>query len=212
MTEPYPEKINEASIIIFIQEGFKMAFFDRLKNQDASAVTNSGKTAGRAGKTEKIVFDDLPENMEAFKALPQAALSTPFDTAALTVAALCLYPSDKELCCQMLDYLRGPRPMNGMDRQFIADRFRGKDYVPRSYFEGAAPNNDYMPAKPYTVTVKADPHSYDEQGIAKLFIPSGGADDPRPVKLRQAKDGKWYLWEQFLLTGIREPESSNPWA
>ena len=212
MTEPYPEKINEASIIIFIQEGFKMAFFDRLKNQAASTVTNTGKTAGSAGKTEKIVFDDLPENMEAFKALPQAALSTPFDMAALTVAALCLYPSDKELCCQMLDYLRGPRPMNGMDRQFIADRFRGKDYVPRSYFEGAAPNNDYMPAKPYTVTVKADPHSYDEQGIAKLFIPSGGADDPRPVKLRQAKDGKWYLWEQFLLTGIREPESSNPWA
>lgn len=47
---------------------------------------------------------------------------------------------------------------------------------------------------------------------SEMFIPSGGADDPRPVKLRQAKDGKWYLWEQFLLTGIREPESSNPWA
>ena len=97
-------------------------------------------------------------------------------------------------------------------KQFIADRFRDKDYVPRSYFEGAVPGNDYMPTAPYTVTVKSDPHSYDEQGIAKLFIPSGGADDPRPVKLRQAKDGKWYLWEQFLLTGIREPESSNPWA
>lgn len=112
----------------------------------------------------------------------------------------------------MLDYLRGPRPMNGMDKQFISDRFRDRDYTPRSYFEGATPSNDYMPTVPYTVTVKSDPHSYDEQGIAKLFIPSGGADDPRPVKLRQAKDGKWYLWEQFLLTGIREPESSNPWA
>lgn len=41
----------------------------------------------------------------------------------------------------MLDYLRGPRPMNGMDKQFIADRFRDKDYVPRSYFEGATSNN-----------------------------------------------------------------------
>ena len=40
----------------------------------------------------------------------------------------------------------------------------------------------------------------------------GGADSPRPVKLRLAKDGRWYLWEQYLLTGIREPESSNPWA
>ena len=191
-----------------------MAFFDRLKNQAASAITEAVKqTAANIGnKTEKIVFADIPESLEAFKALPQAALSTPFDTAAMTVVALSVYPADKELCFLMLDYLRGPRPMNGMDKQFIADRFCDKDYVPRSYFEGATPNNDYMPATPYTVTVKSDPHSYDEQGIAKLFIPSGGADSPRPIKLRQAKDGKWYLWEQFLLAGIRQPESSNPWA
>ena len=191
-----------------------MAFFDRLKNQAASAITEAVKqTAANIGtKTEKIVFADIPESLEAFKSLPQAALSTPFDTAAMTVVALSVYPVDKELCFRMLDYLRGPRPMNGMDKQFIADRFCDKDYVPRSYFEGATPNNDYMPATPYTVTVKSDPHSYDEQGIAKLFIPSGGADSPRPIKLRQAKDGKWYLWEQFLLAGIRQPESSKPWA
>ncbi len=191
-----------------------MAFFDRLKNQATSAITDAVRqTAANIGnKTEKIVFADIPESLEAFKALPQAALSTPFDTAAMTVVALSVYPANKELCFQMLDYLRGPRPMNGADKQFIADRFRDKDYVPRSYFGGATPNNDYMPATPYTVTVKSDPHSYDEQGIAKLFIPSGGADSPRPIKLRQAKDGKWYLWEQFLLTGIRQPESSNPWA
>lgn len=191
-----------------------MAFFDKLKNQAASAVSGAVRqTAANIGsKTEKVVFADLPESLEAFKALPQAALSTPFDTAALTVAALCIFPADKELCYQMLDYLRGPRPMNGADKQFIADRFRDKDYVPRSYFEGAVPDNDYMPSSPYTVTVKTDPHSYDEEGIAKLFIPSGGADAPRPIKLRQAKDGKWYLWEQYLLAGIREPESANPWA
>ena len=41
---------------------------------------------------------------------------------------------------------------------------------------------------------------------------SGGADSSRDVLLRKAKDGKWYLWEQFLLVGIRKPESSNPWA
>lgn len=190
-----------------------MSFFDKLKRQASAAVSGAVKqTAANIGtKTEQIVFADLPETFEAFQALPQAALSTPFDTAALTVVALCLYPADKELCYQMLDYLRGPRPMNGMDKQFISDRFRGKDYVPRSYFAGATPNNDYMPTAPYTVTVKTDSYSYDEQGIAKLFIPSGGADTPRPVKLRQGKDGRWYLWEQYLLTDIRQPESCNPW-
>ena len=137
-----------------------MAFFDKLKNQAANAVMKSAQNIGT--KTEKIIFDDLPETMEAFKALPQAQLSSAFDTAALTVVALCIYPANKELCFEMLDYLRGPRPMNGADKQFISDRFRNEDYIPRSYFVGATPKNDYMPSSPYTVTVKSDPHSYDE--------------------------------------------------
>ena len=191
-----------------------MAFFDKLKDQAVSAVSGAiSKASAQAGiKSKRIVFADLPETLEAFKALEQASLSDPFDTAALTVVALCMFPSDRELCYQMIDHLRGPRPMSGMDKQFIADRFLDKDYVPRSYFEGAVPDNDYMPTAPYTITVSSDSHSYDEQGIAKLFIPSGGADSPRSIKLRQAKDGKWYLWEQYLLAGIRQPESSNPWA
>ena len=191
-----------------------MSLFDKLKNQAVSATVNAVKqTAGKIGnKTEKIVFSALPENLEEFKSLPQAALSSPFDTAAMTVLALCFYPENKELSIDMLNYLRGPRPLNGMEKQFIADRFRDKDYVPRSYFEGAKPENDYLPNEPYTVSVSEDANSYTEEGYANLFIPSGGADSPRPVKLRLAKDGKWYLWEQYLLTGIRQPESRNPWA
>lgn len=191
-----------------------MGFFDKLKDQAVAAVSGAvSKASAQAGiKSKRIVFADLPETLEAFKALEQASLSDPFDTAALTVVALCMFPSDRELCYQMIDHLRGPRPMSGMDKQFIADRFLDKDYVPRSYFEGAVPDNDYMPNAPYTITVSSDSHSYDEQGIAKLFIPSGGADSPRSIKLRLAKDGKWYLWEQYLLAGIRQPESSNPWA
>ncbi|MGN0543902.1 MAG: DUF6935 domain-containing protein [Acutalibacteraceae bacterium] len=195
-----------------------MALFDMLKSKAKSTVTQAVKeTVTKAAqniscKTEKVVFNSLPSSLEEFKALPQAALSTPFDTAAMTVLALCFYPQSKELCYEMLDYLRGPRPMNGMDKQFIADRFRSKDYVPRSYFAGATPQNDYQPSEPYTVTVSENPHSYDSQGYVKLFIPSGGADSPRPIQLREAKDGKWYLWEQFLLADIRQPESANPWA
>ena len=113
----------------------------------------------------------------------------------------------------MIDFLRGPRPMNGADKQFIAERFRDKDYVPRSYFAGATPNNDYQPAVPYTIEIRENQYTYATDGIAKLFIPSGGADDPRPIQLRKAKDGKWYLWEySSILLGIRQPESSNPWA
>lgn len=191
-----------------------MPLFDKLKNNAASANNAPTPQSAQTKKTgtEKIVFYALPETLDGFKALPQAALATPFDTAAMTVLALCFYPEDKELSLAMLEYLRGPRPMSSMEKQFIADRFRDKDYVPRSHFEGAKPENDYLPNEPYTVSVIADQYSYLEEGYAKLFIPSGGADSPRPIKLRLAKDGKWYLWEQALLTGIRAPESGNPWA
>lgn len=191
-----------------------MSLFDMFTDKAVNQFGNSLKQTIRnaVNKTEKIVFDTLPENCEQFISLPQASMSTPFQTAAMTVIALCFYPKSSEESLKMLDFLRGPRPLNGADKQFIADRFRSKDYVPRSYFAGATPANDYQPNSPYTVEVSENQYSYEEQGIAKLYIKSGGADSPRPIKLRKAKDGKWYLWEQFLLTDIRSPESSNPWA
>ena len=186
-----------------------MGLFDNIRNQ----VSNTAQPSqGGGNRSVNVVFDSLPETVEQFKALPKAALSTPFDTAALTVLAFCFYPQNKEACLAMVDYLRGPRPLSNYDKSFIADRFRDSDYVPRSYFNGATPQNDYLPSQPYTVTVSENPYSYQNEGYAKLFIRSGGADSPREVLLRKAKDGKWYLWEQYILVGIRQPESSNPWA
>jgi len=186
-----------------------MGLFDNLKK---AAGVQPASPPQQSCKTVEVVWNELPENLEGFMALPQAQLSTPFDTAALTVLALCFYPQDKELCCKMLDFLRGPRPLSAYDKQFIRDRFMDKDYVPRSYFSGAVPENDYLPSQPYTIKVFENPYSYAEQNIAKLFITSGGADSPRYVQLRLAKDGRWYLWEQFLLADIRQPESADPWA
>lgn len=187
-----------------------MGLFDSLKNAANQTFGNAVSNLGN--KTVDVVFPVLPENYAQFTALPQAQMSNPFDTAALTILALCFYPQDKEASLAMLDFLRGPRPLSPYDKQFIADRFRDKDYVPRSYFKGATPQNDYMPATPYTVRVSENPYSYANQNYAKLFLTSGGADSPREIVLRLAKDGKWYLWDQFVLSGIREPESSNPWA
>ena len=192
-----------------------MGLFDKLAGKAANQLGDTLKqTIQNAGnKSERVVFNSLPETYEQFISLPQSSLSTPFDTAAMTVLAFCFYPKDSELCYRMIDFLRGPRPMNGSDKQFIADRFRDKDYVPRSYFAGATPSNDYQPVAPYTVELRENQYTYSVDGMAKLFIPSGGADDPRPIQLRKAKDGKWYLWEySSILLGIRQPESANPWA
>lgn len=185
-----------------------MGLFDKLKN--TPVVSQPASSGGN--KTQRIVFNTLPDTFEQFCALPQAKMETPFDTAAMTVLAFCFYPENKELSLRMLDFLKGPQPLSPMDKQFIRDRFMDKDYVPRSYFDGATPENNYLPAEPYTITVSSNPYSYQNEGYATLYITSGGADSPRSVQMRLAKDGKWYLWEQFILVDIRKPESMNPWV
>ena len=30
--------------------------------------------------------------------------------------------------------------------------------------------------------------------------------------MRRKGDGTWLLWDQFLLVGIRDPKSADPWA
>ena len=145
-----------------------MGLFDSLKNQAKGVVRDAMQNMGN--KTESIVFPNVPDSFEGFVALPQAAMSTPFETAAMTVVALCVYPHAPETSVQMLNFLRGPRPLNGQEISFIRDRFRTKDYVPRSYFNGATPQNDYTPQPPYTIQVMADHNSFLTQGMAKLFM------------------------------------------
>ena len=72
--------------------------------------------------------------------------------------------------------------------------------------------NGYTPDEPYKISVESYPYSFTGEDRAVLYLRSGGADSPRYVQLRKTKDGKWYLWEQFILSGIRPCESSNPWA
>lgn len=188
-----------------------MSIFDQMKNKPH---TTAATSAGNIGsQRETFAFSVLPENVEQMQSMPAATMDTPFKTAALTVCALCAFAAAPDVGTQLLNFLRGPRPLNGYDISFIKDRFRGeRTYIPFSYFAGAIPDNNYTPSEPYTVTVISDAHSYDEAGYARLYIASGGADSPRPVKLRQKGDGTWCLWEQYLLTDIRTPKANDPWA
>ena len=188
-----------------------MSIFDKLKTPGA----DTGNAAAVSGecRRETFTFSALPESLAQLQALPEASLSTPFQTAALTVCALCAYGADKQIGIEMLNWLRGPRPLNGQDISFLNDRFRGgKAYLPFSYFAGASPENNYTPRKPFTLFIESSHVSAAEPGYMKLFIPCGGADSPRPIKLRMKGDGRWFLWEQYLLASIRPPKADDPWA
>ena len=182
-----------------------MGLFDKLKEK----VSGSSSS-----KEETFVFGSLPESLAEMKALPEASLDTPFKTAALALCALCAYGADKDIGTEMLNFLRGPKgALSPAEKSFLNDRFADEHYyIPFSYFNGATPENDYSPAEPFTVRIFTNPYSFQEDGYASLWLTSGGADSPRNFKLRKGADGKWYLWDQFVMVGIREPKSKNPWA
>ena len=187
-----------------------MSIFDKLKKNVQTAVKSAA--ASVFASEETFTFTVLPESLAEMKALPEASLASPFATAALTVCALCVYAADKSIGTEMLNFLRGPRPLSNHDISFLNDRFSDGHHVPFSYFKGAVPANDYTPDTPFTITVTSGPYSDANEGYKKLFIKSGGADSPREIVLRQLGDGRWMLWDQFLLVSIRKPKSDDPWA
>ncbi len=199
-----------------------MSIFDSLKRQVKSqlkreasklvndAVQNIGK--GR-NHSETFSFSALPMSLDDLKALPEASLDSAFKTTALTVLALCRYETDPSAALEMLDFLKGPEQVSTYEKQFIAERLKGKGYKARSFLAGATPENGYQPTTPYTITVSENPYSFDNENWATLYVTSSGADDPRPIKLRKKPStGQWFLNDIQCLSDIRVPVAEDPWA
>lgn len=149
-----------------------MGLFDKMKQAAANVSGN---------QTVTFTFQALPESLAQMQALPEASLDTPFKTAALTVCALCVYGADKNIGLEMLNWLRGPRPMNGQEVAFLNDRFRdSKSYIPFSYFAGAAPDNDYTPASPSPCWWAATTPPTPRKAIASCSSPAAAPTAPAP--------------------------------
>ena len=182
-----------------------------LSNAAANAVTGAVNEAQR--KRETFTFTTIPRSVADLKALPESDLSTPFKTCALTMLVLLNYADDVNATIEMLNFLKGPEPMNPYQIQFLKDRLVGKEYVVRSFFEGSSPQNNYIPTEPLKITVYDNPYSYPEAGWATLHMDSTGADSPRQIKCRlKPSTNQWFLVENLALSDIRTPVAANPWA
>ena len=180
-----------------------------LFNSNGNRPGNQGANAESGRQT--VQFASLPVTLDQFTALPQAQMQSPYETTAMFVLTLGVYLQNKDEFTAMVNFLKGPAPLS--PRELSLFKTQVTNYLSRSYFAGATPQNDYTPPQPYAVLISDNPHSFAEPGCAKLFVHCGGADSPRPVKTRLAKDGRWYLTEySSILSGIRKPESANPWA
>ena len=161
--------------------------------------------------SETFKFDKIPQNKAELQALPEAALTSPFAVAALSVLVLCNYENDKDKTIEMLNFLKGPQPLSVYETQFLRDRLAGKGYKTFSFFEGSNPQNNYTPTTPYTITTFDNPYSYDNEGYAKIYMRSSGADSERYLSLRKKGD-QWFVWEIFYLSDIKTPAKDDPWA
>ncbi len=182
-----------------------MGFFDNLNSSSNSNSSSSGKIDVEVGT--------VPATIDEFKAKVNFKDSN--NVVAYTILALCVYPHNKNFSIEMLNYLKGPADLSSYDKQFLADRFAGKDYLALSYLNGATPENNYTPTEPFIVTVMKTPHSEDAlgEGYLQLFVKSSGADTERGIRLRnKPSTGEWFLWEYFVLARIREPKANDPWA
>ncbi len=189
-----------------------MGIFKTILRQPATEEDTlpNGLTEKRAERIE-TAFAKIPACLKEMKSLPEASLKNPFKTAALTICAFCVYANNADDGIEMLNYLKGPQELTIYDKQFIKDRLEGKMYIPFSYFKGAYPENEYTPSKPYMIEVQSNAYSYTEEGYAKLYVQSGGADSLRSITLRRKGD-QWFLWEQMILADVRRPRSADPWA
>lgn len=177
-----------------------MGLFDAFKKQNQEP-------------SETFSFSSLPENLDQLKTMPEAAMDSPYKTAALAIAALCRFAEDETAVHEMLDYLKGPESLSNLEKQFLRDRLAGKAYKSFSFFAGAAPGNGYTPSVPYQITVSANPYSFETENWATVYIQSGGADSPRPIRLRKKPStGQWFLNELQCLSDIRIPAEEDPWA
>jgi len=197
-----------------IFDTLKRQMKSQLKREAAKAVTNAVQNIGK-GKNyrETFTFAALPGTAEELKTLPEASLDSAFKTAALTILALCAYEKNADAALEMLNFLKGPAPVSPYEKQFIQERLAGKGYKGRSYLTGATPQNNYQPTVPYRVVVSENPYSFDNENWATLYVTSGGADDPRPIKLRKKPStGQWFLNDIQCLADIRVPVEEDPWA
>lgn len=185
-----------------------------IRNETTKAVNNAVSSVGKgSNRTESFTFTALPESLAQLQAMPEAALDSPFKTTALTIAVLCAYEKNPDGCIEMLNFLKGPADVSTYEKGFIKERLNGKFYKTFSFFEGATPENGYKPNTPYVIRVSENPYSFDEENWATLYVTSGGADNPRPVKLRKKPStGQWFLNDIQCLSDIRVPVEEDPWA
>lgn len=183
-----------------------MCFKHRSKEAKAS-LNPGGPLTGRA-----FAFPALPRTLDDFLNRPEADLSDPFRSAALTILALSIYSIDQPLCFKALAFLKGPFGLSNEEKAAVAAAMAHRQsYIPFSFYEGATPENNYRANQPYTVVIQGLDKPGDEDEVT-LYVQSSGAQTLRSLTLKRSPEGLYLLLKADLLGPIIAPKRDNPWA
>ena len=192
-----------------------MGFLDKLKEKASEASTAISASAGN--KSYEFTFSKIPESLEELNACEGSDLAKPEQTAALFMLALCEYVENPDMGIQMINALKGPEDLSTYEMQFLKEHLSDKKYLPKSYFAGTSPANNYTPTFPLKITVSENAYSRSEEskGYVRMWLKSSGADHPREITLRYKPSDKMWFVNGFpggLLSGIRIPAAEDKWA
>lgn len=179
-----------------------------------SAGTKGGSSVSLFGGSVEVA--KIPTTVEEFQAFRDQVATSPSGGAAAFVVAQYLYTQDPDLglACLTVAIDRGQLVEGGLgtaglqpsniEIQRFRDRVGSKPYIAASYFQGTSPGNGYaLPALPLTVKLKK---GQPTSGGRKVFVYCTGADNPRPIVLKENNRGLWkaYEWSSMGL-GVRPP-------
>lgn len=159
-------------------------------------------------------FDKLPTNFEEFQASPYLDLTNQNNTFAMFIVAFQIFIDNADEGIKCINLLKGPVELSAYDISFLKERVRDRKYLAKAYFKGATPENNYEPAKPFTIETIEDnaPQYTGGDNLKRVFIKEEGFDNKRYATFR-SKGDKWYLYEYSgICLGVKSPVSEDPWA
>lgn len=184
------------------------------RSKSSSVTTKKSPTRNMLPETSIAA---MPSDLSSFQAMYDAAASSPEGAVSMMLVALWVYSEDSELGQKMLTICVNPerlmdgdkghdgRQLSNLELQALRDRLQNRRYMVQSYFLGTGPEMDYEIAPPYRVSTYTNPHSNLGNQMLKVFVFCNGADNPRPVTLKN-HGGVWKVNEWSSLTlSIRKP-------
>jgi len=198
------------------------------------------------GGTEEVTvqeytytFSTIPASYED---IVQYELDSPYKTMALIFLSLRSWtPENPEDCARMLDYLTHPavQKPGAMDAEghklsyafseytpwvsFLKDRMEQNEkyrFIGNSYLNGAAPENNYTPAEPVSITLRQSVYDPFKAGsdttpeLKQVLVSLAGDDNDRYSLFYQDQRGDWRVFGDNwmgLLADVKEPEADSVW-